>query len=102
LFFVINNTVFKPENSIEQIRYSKTSVEDYDNPYLYKKISELIKYENYHVVSKFRKQDILHTIQAEFPLVKYIEIIQSDKYTASVKLEFYIPDIVIKLGERRF
>ncbi len=102
LFFIINNTVFKPENHIEQITYSKYSVDNYDNPYLYKKISDLIKYENYHVVSKLRKSTILNIIQDEFPLVKNIEIIQPDKYTASVNIEFYIPDIVVKLGDRKF
>ncbi len=102
LFFIINNTVFKDENYIEQITYSKMSVDTYDNPYLYKRISELIKYENYHIVSKLRKWDIENTIKSEFPLVEKIKIIQPEKYTASVKIEFYTPDIIIRLGERKF
>lgn len=102
LFFIINNTIFKDENYIEQITYSKASVDAYDNPYLYKKVSELIKYENYFVVSKLRKSDIQDTIKLEFPLVKKIKIIQPEKYTASVKIDFYKPDIIIKLGERKF
>jgi hypothetical protein len=102
LFFIINNTIFKDENYIEQITYSKTSVDTYDNPYLYKKISELIKYENYYVVSKLRKSDIENTIKSEFPLVKKIKIIQPEKYTASVKIEFYTPEIIIRLWERKF
>ncbi len=102
LFFIINNTIFKPENYIEQITYSKTSVDNYDDPYLYRRISELIKYENYFVVSKFRKWDIVKKIKTEFPLVKSIDIIQPEKYTASVKIDFYEPEIVIKLWERKF
>jgi hypothetical protein len=102
LFFIINNTIFKDENYIEQITYSKTSVDTYDNPYLYKRISELIKYENYYVVSKLRKSDIENKIKSEFPLVKKIKIIQPEKYTASVKIEFYIPEIIIRLWERKF
>lgn len=102
LFFIINNTIFKDENYIEQITYSKASVDNYDNPYLYKMISELIKYENYFVVSKLRKSDISDQIKNNFPLVQDITIIQPDKYTASVKIEFYKPDIIIKLGERQF
>jgi len=97
LFFIINNTIFKPENYIEQITYSKASVDNYDDPYLYKKISDLIKYENYFVVSKFRKSDIINQIKSEFPLVKDLEIIQPAKFTASVRVDFYEPDIVVRL-----
>ncbi len=102
LFFIINNTIFKDENYIEQITYSKASVDSYDNPYLYKMISEIIKYENYFVVSKFRKWDIEDKIKSEFPLVSDIKIIQPDKYTASVRIDFHEPEIIIKLGERKF
>ena len=102
LFFIINNTVFKDENYIEQITYSKMSVDTYDNPYLYRSIWDLIKYENYYIVSKLRKWDIENTIKSEFPLVEKIKIIQPEKYTASVKIEFYAPDIIIRLGERKF
>ncbi|HKL43672.1 MAG TPA: hypothetical protein VJ892_00135 [Candidatus Absconditabacterales bacterium] len=102
LFFIINNTIFKPENYIEQITYSKASVDNYDDPYLYKKISDLIKYENYFVVSKFRKSDIINQIKSEFPLVKDLEIIQPAKFTASVRVDFYEPDIVVRLGDRKF
>lgn len=102
LFFIINNTIFKAENYIEQLTYSKASVDNYDNPYLYKKISELIKYENYFVVSKFRKWDIVHSVKSEFPLVKEIEIIQPEKYTASVKIDFYEPEIIIRQWDRKF
>lgn len=102
LFFIINNTIFKAENSIEQITYSKSSVDAYDNPYLYKRISELIKHENYYVVAKLRKWKIENTIKSEFPLVKDIKIIQPKKYTASVKIEFYTPDIIIRLWQKKF
>ncbi len=102
LFFIINNTILKPENYIENITYSKASVENYDDPYLYKKISELIKYENYFVVSKFRKSNIVEQIKSEFPLVKDIEIIQPQKFTASVKVEFYDPEIIVRLWNRKF
>ncbi|HRX63763.1 MAG TPA: hypothetical protein P5060_01525 [Candidatus Absconditabacterales bacterium] len=102
LFFIIKNTIFKAENYIEQITYSKYSVDMYDNPYLYKKISELIKYENFFVVAKLKKLDIERSIKSEFPIVEDVHIIQPQKYTASVQLDFYEPDIVVQLGERKF
>ena len=42
------------ENYIDKITYSKVSTDNYDDPNLYKKISSLIKNENYFVVSKFK------------------------------------------------
>lgn len=102
LFFIIKNTIFKAENYIEQITYSKYSVDMYDNPYLYKKISELIKYENFFVVAKLKKLDIERSIKSEFPIVEDVHIIQPQKYTASVQLDFYEPDIVVQLWERKF
>lgn len=102
LFFIIKNTIFKEENYINKIFYSKNSVELYDNPYLYRKISQLIKNENYYVVSKFQKTDILRSIQNEFPIVKDIKIIQPEEFAASVRVEFYDPEIIIRLWDRKF
>jgi hypothetical protein len=101
-FFIIKNTIFKSENYIEKVSYSKNSADNYDNPYLYKKISELIKGENYFVVSKLKRGKILNTIQDEFPMVKNIKIIQPIKFSASVWISFYEPDIIINLGDRKF
>lgn len=102
IFFIIRNTIFREENYIDKITYSKVSADNYDDPNLYKKISSLIKNENYFVVSKFKKREILNILQAEFPIVKNIKIIQPEKFSASVRVSFYEPDIIIKLGDRKF
>lgn len=102
IFFIINNTLLKPENYIKNISYGKYSVEMYDDPVLYKKIGELIRWENYYVVSKFKKWSILSQLKDEFVMIKWISIVQPEKYSASVQLEFKEPDIVVKLGDRKF
>lgn len=102
IFFIIKHTIFQDENYIKKIYYSQASVNNYDDPYLYKKISELIKNENYFVISKFRKSTILDILQSEFPMVKNIKIIQPEKFAASVRVDFYYPDFVFKLWDRKF
>lgn len=102
VFFVINNTILKPENYIQNISYGKYSVDMYDNPELYKKIWDLIRWENYFVVSKFKKREILSQLKSEFIMVKNISIVQQAKYGAAVQLEFYEPDIVVKLWDKKF
>lgn len=102
LFFIINNTIFSAENYIEQINYSKESVDTYDNPELYKKISEMIKYENFYVASKLQKGTLLTQLKQEFPMVKNITIVQQDLSSAAVKVDFYEPEILIQLWDRKF
>ena len=43
IFFIINNTLLKPENEIQNISYGKYSVQMYDNPELYKSIGDIIR-----------------------------------------------------------
>ena len=102
IFFIINNTLLKPENYIQNISYGKYSVDMYDNPELYKKIGDLIRWENYFVVSKFKKREILSQIKSDFIMIKDVSFAQPAKYGASVQFEFYEPDIVVKLWDKKF
>lgn len=102
IFFIIQHTVFRDENYIKKVYYSQTSVDTYDDPYLYSTISKLIKDENFYVVSKFKRKTILHNLKQEFPIVKNIKIIQPEKFSASVQIIFYDLDMVLKLWDRKF
>ena len=102
IFFVIKNTIFKKENYIQNLSYSKESVEKFNDPNLYSAISKSLKEENYYIVWKLKRKAILKTIQSEFPIVKNIKIVKSEPYSAAVWIDFYEPDIVIKLWDRHF
>jgi len=102
IFFVIKNTFFKKENYIQNLSYSKESVEKFNDPSLYSTISKTLKWENYYIVWKLKRKTILKTIQSDFPIVKNMKIVKSEPYSAAVWIDFYEPDIVIKLGDRRF
>lgn len=102
IFFIIKNTFFRDENYLQNLSYSKESVEEYNDPYLYKAIWSGLKWENIYIISKFWKSKILNQLQDEFPMVKNIKIVKSGPYSASVRLDFYEPEIVIKLWDRRF
>lgn len=102
IFFVIKNTVFKKENYIQNLSYSKESVEKINDPNLYSAISKSLKWENYYVVWKLKRKSILKSIQSEFPVVKNMKIVKSEPYSAAVWIDFYEPDIVIKLWDRKF
>jgi hypothetical protein len=44
-----------------------------------------------------KRKAILKSIQDEFPVVKNMKIVKSEPYSAAVWIDFYKPDIVIKL-----
>lgn len=102
IFFVIKNTFFKKENYIQNLSYSKESVDKFNDPTLYSVISKSLKWENYYIVWKLKRKAILKSIQDEFPVVKNMKIVKSEPYSAAVWIDFYKPDIVIKLWDRRF
>ena len=102
IFFVVKNTFFKKENYIQNLSYSKESVEKFNDPNLYSAISKILKWENYYIVWRLKRRTILNTIQSEFPVVRNIKIVKSEPYSAAVWIDFYEPDIIIKLWDRRF
>ena len=102
IFFIIKNTFFKKENYIQNISYSKESVDAFNDPYLYSEISKSLKWENYYVVSKLKRKSFLNKIKSEFPMVKNMKIVKSAPYSVAIWIDFYEPDIIIKLWDRRF
>lgn len=102
IFFVIKNTFFKKENYIQNLSYSKESVDKFNDPTLYSAISKTLKWENYYIVWKLKRKAILKSIQNEFPVVRNMKVVKSEPYSAAVWIDFYEPDIVIKLWDRRF
>ena len=102
IFFVIKNTFFKKENYIQNLSYSKESVDKFNDPTLYSAISKALKWENYYIVWKLKRKTILRSIQNEFPVVRNMKVVKSELYSAAVWIDFYEPDIIIKLWERRF
>lgn len=102
IFFIIKNTFFKKENYIQNLSYSKESVEKINDPNLYSAISKALKWENYYIVWKLKRKSILRTIQNEFPIVRNMKIVKSGPYSAAVWIDFYDPEIIIKLWDRRF
>lgn len=95
IFLLLKYTIFVPEYRIHQVDYAQSSVDNYDNPYLYKTISSLIKGENVYVLSwNFSK--ILSTVQEKYPFVQDIIIVYKQPNTVLVKLLFDSPDLVLR------
>jgi hypothetical protein len=101
IFLLLKYTIFVPEYRINKIDYAQSSVNVYDDPYLYKAISSLVKWENIYILS-WNSDDIVSTIQEQYPFVQDIIITYKKSNTVLVKLLFYSPDIVLRYNEMKF
>jgi len=100
-FLLLKYTIFVPEYRIAKIDYALSSVEVYDDPYLYKKISSLLLWENLYIIS-MNTDEIIDTVKLEYPFVDDIIMVYKAPYTLLVKVLFYQPELILKHEERKF
>ena len=102
IYYIFKKTLRSENNIINSINYVKTSVDQYDEPYLYKKISTLLKWENYYTIKSLKQWDIIKQVKEEFPIVQDIEIKYAQNNVVTIKIFFYKPDIIIKNQDLKF
>ncbi len=100
-FLLLKYTIFVPEYRITKIDYALSSVKMYDDPYLYKDISSLIKGENIYLLD-WNSHRIAETIQQKYPFVEDVIIVYKAPYTVLVKVIFSSPELILKHEERKF
>lgn len=101
VFLLLKYTLFVPEYVIKKVDYSLSSVQQYDNPYLYKQISTLIKWENYYVVH-WNNWKILSQVQVVFPFVTDVIITYKSSNKVFVKVLFDQPQLVMRSEGLKF
>jgi len=102
LIYIFKKTVFLPENIIQIVNYNQSSINQYDEPYLYKKVSTLIKWQNYYRTKYFNQWKILDQVFKEFPIINDFEINYVKNNVVNVKIFFNKPDLVIKNQDLSF
>jgi hypothetical protein len=100
-FLLLKYTIFVPEYRISKVDYALSSVQLYDDPYLYKTISSLIKGENIYMIS-MNTDTILETVQEQYPFVQDVIIIYKAPKTVLVKLVFSLPDLILLHENKKF
>ena len=94
VFLIFKYTLFVPEYTITNIDYSASNIQTYDDPYLYKTISTLIKWENYRVV-EWSSNTILQQIQVTYPFVKSFDLLYKWPNRVFVKVSFDEPRLIV-------
>ena len=92
--FVFKKTLFSDKYMITDIAYAPESVTIYNDPYVYKAISQSFSWENYYRTKWFKKDDITRDLQNSFPLIDQISIDQQDTHIAYITITFHDPTIV--------
>ncbi len=100
-FLLLKYTIFVPEYRIAKIDYALSSVETYDDPYLYKKISSLLLWENLYLISR-NSHKIIETVKSEYPFIDDVVITYKAPYTLFVKVLFSQPELILKYEEKKF
>jgi hypothetical protein len=100
-FLLLKYTIFVPEYRISKIDYALSSVQIYDDPYLYKSISSLIKGENMYLLD-WNTKTIIETIKKNYPFVQDIIIIYKAPKTVLVKVLFSSPELIMLHENKKF
>lgn len=100
-FLLLRNSLFAHQYVIKRVIYSSGDISWYDNPYLYKRISNRVKDENYYIINMYKSR-ILKDIQTHYPIVTDLTIDYSSSNTVVAKLTFRPIDLIVRNQEQRF
>lgn len=101
IFLLLKYTLFVPEYTITKIDYTLANVQTYDDPYFYKLVSTLIKWENYRVV-QWKHDSVLSAIQAQYPFVSDFSLVYKWPNKVFFKAYFDEPKLVVFNGNLRY
>jgi hypothetical protein len=81
--------------------YDSGDIAQYDEPYLYRRITNRLRGENYSIANMYKSR-ILEDIQSRYPMVTDIGIEYVSSNTVSVKLTFRPIDMIIRNQDKLF
>lgn len=100
-FLLLKNSIFDHQYTIKRVQYDSWNVAWYDEPYMYRRITNWMSGENYYVVNMY-KDRILNDLQTKYPMITDMTIEYISSNTVSVELSFRPIDMVIKNQDVRF
>jgi len=100
--FVLKRTIFAEKYVIKNVTYAEDSVKLYDEPYLYKAVSDQLKWHNYYMQKFLKKNKITRAIHNKYPMVSKVEFSYTVPNEIIVQVSFFEPDVLIMYKKRRF
>ncbi len=101
---VFQKTVFDDTNYIHHFQYTQQNIEEYDNPYLYREIEDILTGKNVYKLNYFWIHGVLSKLHSKFAMVHDLSVSKLSANTVAVKLTYTPPQIVFTLPvqERKF
>jgi len=99
-FLLLKNSLFNHQYTIKRVIYDSWDVARYDEPYMYRRITNWIRGENYYIIKMYDSR-ILEDIQARYPMITNVAIDYRSSNTVFVKLTFRPIDMVIRNQDMR-
>lgn len=100
-FLLLSNTIFAHQYTIKRVLYDSGDIAWYDEPYMYRYITNWLKGENYHVARMYTSR-MLEDMQSRYPMITDMIVMYRSSNTVAVKLSFRPIDMVIRNQEARF
>jgi len=99
-FLLLKNSLFNHQYTIKRVIYDSWDIARYDEPYMYRRITNWIRGENYYIIKMYDSR-ILEDIQARYPMITNVAIDYRSSNTVFVKLTFRPIDIVVRNQDMR-
>lgn len=100
--FLLKGTFYNPNYQIQTIDYPAATRVKYENTELFVLTSKLLRGQYYSALQIGGVGGLLSKIRQEYPFVRDVKVNLIDPQTVSVEYDFYEPDFLVKLGEKRF
>jgi len=94
-------TLFANKYTIKKVTYDPESLAVYDDPMVYKAVSDTFSGKNYFMTKRFGKDELNAAVQEQFPLVSSVRFNQQTGSTVYARLEFYQPTLVFLVPSDR-
>ncbi|MDD4714336.1 MAG: hypothetical protein PHT72_02560 [Candidatus Absconditabacteria bacterium] len=100
--FIIRGFFFRAEYTIEKIKFSQGTIDYYEDIELFNALTTQVKNQNYFMLNRFKKHDILHSIQATHPFVTDINFQLETGNTLGINVLYKEPALKIKYREKEY
>lgn len=100
-FLLLKSSIFNHQYTIKRVLYDSGDIARYDEPYMYRHITNWIRGENFYVM-RIYKSRVLKDIQSQYPMITDIGIDYRSSNTVFVKLAFRPIDMIIRNQDIRF
>lgn len=100
--FLLKGTWYNPTYIIQNIEYPEETRREYWNTELFVLSSKFLRGKYYNTLRVGWEWKLLDWVRTEYPFVKSTHIEFKGNQTISVSFEYYEPDFIIKLWEKKF